>query len=167
MPVDSQKTLLSAQANRLLADIYRMQGKYDQALARLQAASNAFDALENASGETSTTRDESTQVRWFPGRSFSVATNAKELDKMPLQEGRRQAHAPTPLSESLLLKHGKRRKRTTMHASNRLCCRLRQSYNSAVATGVRPSSFSRRVSRQHLRLNGLPVRWPSMVTFWR
>ena len=37
-----------AQANRLIADVYRMQAKYDQALAHLQAARAALDteALE-------------------------------------------------------------------------------------------------------------------------
>jgi len=100
---DSQKTFFLAQANRLLADVYRMQGKYDQALAHLKAASNASDALQNASGETSTTSDDSTQVRWFPGRSFPVEAihqvNMKELTGTPLQQGLLRART----SEHILL----------------------------------------------------------------
>jgi DNA-binding CsgD family transcriptional regulator/tetratricopeptide (TPR) repeat protein len=36
--------MLSAQANRLIADVYRMQGKYELALAHLEAARNALNA---------------------------------------------------------------------------------------------------------------------------
>lgn len=62
-----QTALLLAQANRQLADIYRMQGKYDQALAYLQAATSAFDAMADTDEETN---GAATAVPWFPGRSF-------------------------------------------------------------------------------------------------
>ncbi len=61
------QSLLLAQGNRLLADVYRMQGKYDQTMAHLQAASSAFNAVTETER---TTNDQATQVRWFPGRSF-------------------------------------------------------------------------------------------------
>src|SRR5207249_8140762 len=57
-----------AQANRLLADVYRMQGKYDQALAHLQAARTTLD--RGAYEEQNATAHQSAQVPWFPGRSF-------------------------------------------------------------------------------------------------
>lgn len=61
------QSLLLAQANRLLADVYRMQGKYDQTMAHLQAASSALHAVAETER---TTNGPATQVRWFPGRSF-------------------------------------------------------------------------------------------------
>jgi len=70
------QSLLLAQANRLLADVYRMQAKYDSALAHLQAASNALEAIAGTKAtqagrrQADTPTDEMTQVRWFPGRSF-------------------------------------------------------------------------------------------------
>lgn len=70
------QSLLLAQVNRLLADVYRMQGKYDQTMAHLQAASSAFDAI--AETERVTAFDEATQVRWFPGRSFSTGSMATQ-----------------------------------------------------------------------------------------
>src|SRR6266566_2738483 len=65
------ESLLLAQVNRLLADVYRMQGKYDQTMAHLQAASGAFNAVAETER---TTDDQATQVRWFPGRSFPGST---------------------------------------------------------------------------------------------
>jgi len=64
------QSLLLAQVNRLLADVYRMQGKYDQAMAHLQVASSAFNAVAETEIATNAAFDEATQVRWFPGRSF-------------------------------------------------------------------------------------------------
>jgi DNA-binding CsgD family transcriptional regulator/tetratricopeptide (TPR) repeat protein len=65
------QSLLLAQVNRLLADVYRMQGKYDQTMAHLQAASSAFNAVVETER---TTNGQATQVRWFPGRSFPGST---------------------------------------------------------------------------------------------
>lgn len=64
-PVSS---LQLAQANRLLADVYRMQGRYDQALAHLQAAQNALDLYT----ELEEGREEATShVPWLVGRTFA------------------------------------------------------------------------------------------------
>ena len=41
-----QRGLLLAQVNRLMSDIYRMQGKYEQALSHLLAASHAIDGAQ-------------------------------------------------------------------------------------------------------------------------
>jgi len=68
-----QTALLLAHANRQLADIYRLQGKYDQALAYLQAATSAFDTMANTGEETN---GAATAVPWFPGRSFPLGTRS-------------------------------------------------------------------------------------------
>jgi len=70
------QSLLLAQANRLLADVYRMQGKYDQTMAHLQAASSTFDAVATTEGANNAASDVATQVRWFPGRSFPAGSRA-------------------------------------------------------------------------------------------
>ena len=70
------QSLLLAQVNRLLADVYRMQGKYDQTMAHLQAASSAFNAVAETERATNAAVDEATQVRWFPGRSFPTGSIA-------------------------------------------------------------------------------------------
>ncbi|MBA2392265.1 MAG: AAA family ATPase [Ktedonobacteraceae bacterium] len=58
--------LLIARTNRLLADAYRIQARYEQALAHLQAARSVFDK-EVAYGRSSSER---LSVSWLPGRSF-------------------------------------------------------------------------------------------------
>lgn len=64
-PVSS---LQLAQASRLLADVYRMQGRYDQALAHLQAAQNALDLYtEFEAGREET----ASSVPWLVGRTFA------------------------------------------------------------------------------------------------
>jgi predicted ATPase/DNA-binding CsgD family transcriptional regulator len=72
-----------AQANRLIADVYRMQAKYDQALAHLQAARAALDieALEEQviPGKTG-------DVPWFAGRSFTSGGNALTLERVSTAE---------------------------------------------------------------------------------
>ena len=45
---DSVQVSLTARANRMLADVYRMQGKYELTLAHLQAARSALDARVDA-----------------------------------------------------------------------------------------------------------------------
>lgn len=62
-----------AHANRLLADVYRMQGRYDQALAHLQAAQSALDLspdLEEQRGEMVSS------VPWLGGRMFASGSVA-------------------------------------------------------------------------------------------
>ena len=73
------ESLLLAQVNRLLADVYRMQGKYDQTMAHLQAASSAFNAVAETERATNAAFEEATQVRWFPGRSFPTGSMALQL----------------------------------------------------------------------------------------
>ncbi len=66
-------SLQIVQANRLMADVYRMQGKYDQALAHLEAARTALDA--SMSREGNGTIGQKTHIAWFPGRSFAGSGN--------------------------------------------------------------------------------------------
>src|SRR6266568_140315 len=63
--------LLSAQANRCMADVYRMQGKYELALAHLQAARKSLDVNASDFQETYSNLD---QVSWITSRSLSVGT---------------------------------------------------------------------------------------------
>ena len=69
-----------AQTNRLLADVYRIQGKYDQALAHLQAARTALDTGiidEEKSSQTGL----SVFAPWFPGRNFPGGSNVLTLER--------------------------------------------------------------------------------------
>jgi DNA-binding NarL/FixJ family response regulator/Tfp pilus assembly protein PilF len=50
-PFARQDRLLLAQINRLMADIYRMQGSYEQALSHLRASSDALVSIRNLGGE--------------------------------------------------------------------------------------------------------------------
>ncbi len=85
-----------AQANRLLADVYRMQGKYDLVLAHLQAAHSALDTtggttsrqiLSEAKDDTAASKsDLATSVPWFPGRSFSTNTGGVSLQRVGITE---------------------------------------------------------------------------------
>jgi DNA-binding CsgD family transcriptional regulator len=85
-----------AQANRLLADVYRMQGKYDLVLAHLQAAHSALDTtggttsrqiLSEAKDDTAASKsDLVTSVPWFPGRSFSTNTGGVNLQRVGITE---------------------------------------------------------------------------------
>jgi DNA-binding CsgD family transcriptional regulator/tetratricopeptide (TPR) repeat protein len=70
--------LLSAHANRLLADVYRMQGKYELALAHLQAARKALDANPGF--------DQETHQLWLPSSSFSGGTGALRLQQVRTTE---------------------------------------------------------------------------------
>lgn len=81
--VRAEVPLQVAQANRLIADVYRMQAKYDQALAHLQAARAALDieVLEEQviPGKTG-------DVPWFAGRSFTSGGNALTLERVSTAE---------------------------------------------------------------------------------
>src|SRR5581483_987840 len=65
---------LVARANRLLADAYRMQAHYDQALAHLQAAATAFNAILSAPDPSANNSIQLTYTLWYPGRSFISTT---------------------------------------------------------------------------------------------
>ncbi|HEV2655775.1 MAG TPA: tetratricopeptide repeat protein, partial [Ktedonobacteraceae bacterium] len=69
-----EEVFLLARANRLSADVYRMQAKYEQALAHLQAARTALSRDAQANEITST--DRLTYVPWLPGRGFPTGTPA-------------------------------------------------------------------------------------------
>ncbi len=77
--------LLLAKANRLLADVYRMQGRYDLALAHLRAAQNAIDVGKDEN-ENALTADESISVPWIQGRSFSSGTRVLSPQRMTTTE---------------------------------------------------------------------------------
>ena len=62
---------LAAQVNRMLADVYRMQGKYELTLAHLQAARNALDSGVVGPGESAATEEEEHHYAWMTSRSFS------------------------------------------------------------------------------------------------
>lgn len=73
-----------AQANRLIADVYRMQAKYDQALAHLQAARAA---LETEVLPEQQLRGQDTGVPWFAGRSFPTgSSNTLTLERVSIAE---------------------------------------------------------------------------------
>jgi predicted ATPase/DNA-binding CsgD family transcriptional regulator len=68
--LSASSALLLAKANRLLADVYRMQAKYELALAHLQAASSALYAMDAETGEREDVNDVNTEPRslsWFSG----------------------------------------------------------------------------------------------------
>src|SRR6266487_1280845 len=66
--------LLLARANRLSADVYRMQAKYEQALAHLQAARAAFS--RDAQAHETPSSDRLIYVPWLPGRGFLTGMGA-------------------------------------------------------------------------------------------
>jgi DNA-binding NarL/FixJ family response regulator len=58
-----------ARTHRLLADVYRMQARYEQALAHLQATRTVLDKEAKANGWS---LKEERDVSWSPGRSFPI-----------------------------------------------------------------------------------------------
>ena len=75
-----------AQANRLMADVYRMQGKYELALAHLQAARNALDASANTSQEATADIDQQTHYYWMSPRNFPRGTSTLSLQQVDITE---------------------------------------------------------------------------------
>lgn len=71
--------LLSAHANRLIADVYRMQGRYELALAHLQAARKALDASASEDRDATVGLERETHQAWLSSRSFSDGTGTKSL----------------------------------------------------------------------------------------
>jgi DNA-binding CsgD family transcriptional regulator/tetratricopeptide (TPR) repeat protein len=78
--------LLAAQANRLIADVYRMQGKYELALAHLQAARNALDTSVSEYQEANGDLDQGTRLSWFSSRRFSGGTDSLNLQQVNTTE---------------------------------------------------------------------------------
>ena len=115
--------LLVARANRLIADVYRMQAKYEQALAHLQATRAAFDRDIKVSGIAST--GQATHVPWLPGRNFSAGT-ATGLEQISISERIQFLQAQAMLD--LLLNHAAEAEPT-----------LWQSYQLAIEIGDRSS----------------------------
>jgi len=79
----SEFPLLSAQANRCIADVYRMQGKYELALAHLQAARKSLDVNASDYQETNSNLD---QVSWISSRSLSVGTGVLNFQQVSAAE---------------------------------------------------------------------------------
>ncbi len=92
--------LLLARANRLISDVYRMQARYEQALAHLQAARTAFNRGAQAN-ETAHT-DRLTHVTWLPGHGFLTGT-AAGLEQVSTNERVQLLQAQAMLD--LLLNH--------------------------------------------------------------
>ena len=69
---DNLQVSLLARANRLLADVYRMQGKYELTLAHLQAARSALDADTRETGERVAPVEQGHPYAWITARSFSA-----------------------------------------------------------------------------------------------
>lgn len=74
---DNTQLSLTARVNRMLADVYRMQGKYELTLAHLQAARSALDASTDAIEELATPSPTSSErfYTWLGSRSFSDLQN--------------------------------------------------------------------------------------------
>ncbi|HET9919469.1 MAG TPA: AAA family ATPase [Ktedonobacteraceae bacterium] len=70
-----------AQTNRLLSDVYRMQGKYDQAMAHLQSARDALDAEHGEKGQ-----EAGSAVPWFVGRSFASGGSLLTRERVSTSE---------------------------------------------------------------------------------
>ncbi len=68
---DNLQVSLIARANRMLADVYRMQGKYELTLAHLQAARSALDADARETGELVAPVEQGHPYAWMTARSFS------------------------------------------------------------------------------------------------
>ena len=77
--------LLSAHANRLIADVYRMQGKYELALAHLQTARKALDASVEDQ-DTDAGVDQETHRSQLSSPSFSGGTGALSLQQVSTTE---------------------------------------------------------------------------------
>jgi predicted ATPase/DNA-binding CsgD family transcriptional regulator len=78
--------LLSAHANRLIADVYRMQGKYELALAHLQAAYKMLDASSSKYGETTVGYDLEAPQSWFSSHTSSGGTSILNLQQVNITE---------------------------------------------------------------------------------
>src|SRR6266571_7807762 len=79
----SEFPLLSAQVNRCMADAYRMQGKYELALAHLQTARKSLDVNASDFQETYMNLD---QVSWISSRSLSVDTGVLNFQQVSAVE---------------------------------------------------------------------------------
>jgi tetratricopeptide (TPR) repeat protein len=78
--------LILAKTNRLLADVYRMQGKYDLALAHLRAAQNAIESGKDELERASAIAGEPISVPWIQGRSFSSGTRVLSPQRITTSE---------------------------------------------------------------------------------
>jgi DNA-binding CsgD family transcriptional regulator len=79
----SPYAILSAQANRCMADVYRMQGKYELALAHLQASRKSLDLNANGSLQSYQSLD---PIAWISSRSLSVETSLHDLQQVGITE---------------------------------------------------------------------------------
>ncbi|MFL5627467.1 MAG: LuxR C-terminal-related transcriptional regulator, partial [Ktedonobacteraceae bacterium] len=117
--------LQRARTNRLLADVYRMQGRYDQALAHLLAARTAL----NVSKEAATNQAE-ISVPWFPGRSFPGGRHAPTIERMHTTEHVLFLHAQATLD---ILLNRRQEAETALWQSHQLAIELGDRESQAFA----------------------------------
>jgi predicted ATPase/DNA-binding CsgD family transcriptional regulator len=79
------RALQFARANRLLSDVYRMQAKYDQALAHLQVASGAL-TIETEETAAYQPAGQETTARWFPGHGLGNRGSVLALERAGAEE---------------------------------------------------------------------------------
>jgi len=82
---NTPSTLLAAHANRLIADVYRMQGKYELARAHLQAARKTLDASAEDQ-DTDADVDQETHRSQLSSPSFSGGTGVLSLQQVNTTE---------------------------------------------------------------------------------
>ncbi len=114
-----------ARTNRLLADVYRMQGRYDQALAHLLAARTALDAGRQAAKDPA-----EVTVPWFPGRSFPVAGHALAIERFLATEHILFLHAQATLD---ILLNRRQEAETALWQSHQLAIELGDRESQAFA----------------------------------
>ncbi|MFL5665222.1 MAG: ATP-binding protein, partial [Ktedonobacteraceae bacterium] len=114
-----------ARTNRLLADVYRMQGRYDQALAHLLAARTALDAEGQAAKDPA-----EVTVPWFPGRSFPAAGHALTIERFLATEHILFLHAQATLD---ILLNRRQEAETALWHSHQLAIELGDRESQAFA----------------------------------
>jgi predicted ATPase/DNA-binding CsgD family transcriptional regulator len=83
---DSASPWLLSRVNRLLGDAYRMQTRYDQALAHLQAAGAALEKTTATSGNSGQGRQQVEHIRWYPGNYYGVGSVELESGTLNTRE---------------------------------------------------------------------------------
>ncbi|GCE27499.1 hypothetical protein KDA_29830 [Dictyobacter alpinus] len=91
--------LLIARTNRLLADVYRIQSRYEQALAHLQATRTA---LERETQLNARSLNEGTPTSWVPGHSFPTY---REIDPAHSSSSERIQFLQAQAMLDILLNH--------------------------------------------------------------
>ncbi len=119
-----EMSLQRARTNRLLADVYRMQGRYDQALAHLLAARTALTTGKEAADQAEIA------VPWFPGRSFPGERHAPAFERMRTTEYILFLHAQATLD---ILLNRRQAAETALWQSHQLAIELGNRESQAFA----------------------------------